>query len=85
MVRVCSHTWAVILIDSNGGWLEEADLKVLLKPEHQDLWLFVRHLRRGWGRIIYYNRKGKQKHYTASEYIHLVSLSSRVRGPVSRR
>ncbi|KAA8595420.1 hypothetical protein FQN60_012555, partial [Etheostoma spectabile] len=32
-------------VDSHQGWLEEAHFEVLLKPEDQDLWLFVKHLR----------------------------------------
>lgn len=40
-------TWVVIFIDGHWRWLEEAHLEGLLKPEDQDFWFFVRHLRRG--------------------------------------
>lgn len=59
MVRMCPPTWVVILVDSNRGWLEEADFEALLKPEDQDLWLFVRHLR-GQRGIIKCKREEKQ-------------------------
>lgn len=52
MGRMCCPTWVVVLIDGDRGWLEEADFEALLKPEDQDLWHFVRHLRGGQGRVI---------------------------------
>ena len=51
---VNSFTWVVVLVDRHRGGLEEAHLEVLLKPEYEDLWLPVGHLRRprrGWSAL----------------------------------